>query len=435
MFEVQTMEKRGEYIQKAQDVMLAFLNTDGGTFFVGISSSGNVFGITGDVNEVAQDIIRSFKEAVTPNPSGYFKVEPEERDGKNVIKITVERGPSIPYAYSKYGLVPQGVYVRIASQIVMAGRDHIRKMIEDNGSGQFIDKLSIEQKLTFEYAERVFAEKEVGFDNEQKQSLGLILSDGRYTNLALILSDQNPFSTKTAIFEGLTKEKFKDYKEFTGSVLRQFEEVHRYLHIYNRAHGRFDGDYKIDQFDYPPEAVRQSYLNSLLHRDYSVEGSIFVSMFDDRLEFMSLGGVMPGVTFELMLAGVSVPRNEKLTRIFHQLNIIETFGTGTGIPLIFGAYKNNTEKPKIPVTDDGFLVQIPNMSYVPQSLPQVSKIISGSNEQRTIAAFSDKRFTKEDAAKTLGISINGAYKLLQRMTNRGLLSMRKEGKRFVYSVV
>ena len=89
---------------------------------------------------------------------------------------------------------------------------------EYNGMGHFILELSIEQNLTFDYAEKVFTEKEVTFNENQKRTLGLIRPDDRYSNLALILSDQCPYSTKAAIFEGLNKENFKDRKEFTGSL-------------------------------------------------------------------------------------------------------------------------------------------------------------------------------------------------------------------------
>jgi ATP-dependent DNA helicase RecG len=51
--------------------------------------------------------------------------------------------------------------------------------------------------------------------------LELIRPDGRFSNLALILSDQCPYTTKAAIFEGTNKENFKDRKEFTGSLFNQ----------------------------------------------------------------------------------------------------------------------------------------------------------------------------------------------------------------------
>jgi len=426
MIENTTTEFKREFNQKVINTLLAFLNTEGGTLYLGLSDDGSVFGIEGSIDLETRRVTTSFRDSVIPDPSGYFEVQPEERDNKSIIKITVRQGSAIPYCYSRHGLVPQGVYVRVGSNTVTATREHIRQMIKDNGAGQFIAELSIEQDLSFEYADGVFSNRDVKFGLQQKQSLGLVRPDGRYTNLALILSDQCPYTTKAAIFEGTNKEKFKDRKEFAGSVFKQIDDVLAYLHVYNRVVGTFEGAYRIDHADYPDVTLREAYINALIHRDYFIEGSVLVSMFDDRLEFMSLGGVMPGVTRDLMLAGVSVTRNEKLAQVFYRLNMIEAFGTG--IPRIFGAYENSIAKPEIPVIDGGFLIRIPNRNHA------AAVYESGSNEHRLLAAFPKVGFTKEDAARELGISVNGAYKLLERMRERGLLNARKEGKRWLYGV-
>ena len=431
MIENQSFEQKREYNQKAKNTMLAFLNTDGGSLYIGLSDDGSVYGVDGDIDLEARKIATGFRDSVTPDPSGYFKVEPEMRDGKYIIAVTVERGTAIPYCYCAYGLVPQGVYVRVSSNTVMATREHIRQMIKDNGTGQFISELSIAQNLTFEYADKIFAEKNVKFGKEQKQSLGLLLTDGRYNNLALILSDQCPYTTKAAIFEGLNKDTFKDRKEFNGSLFKQIEDIHAYLHVFNRVRSTFEGVYRLDHPDYPDIAIREAYVNALIHRDYYIDGSVLVSMFDNRLEFMSLGGAMPGVTHDLMLAGVSVTRNEKLAQIFYRLNIIEAFGTG--IPRIFSAYEKSAMQPEIPVVDGGFLIRIPNMNYIAQVGTANGKSVAQTNEQRLLSIFSDTRFNKEEAADVLGISVSGAYKLLQRMAEQGLLVAHKEGKQWVYS--
>ena len=86
--------------------MLAFLNTEGGELYLGLSDDGTVYGITGDTDLEARKVTTSFRDSVTPDPSGYLKIEPEKRDEKYILKITVERGSSIPYSFSKYGLVP-----------------------------------------------------------------------------------------------------------------------------------------------------------------------------------------------------------------------------------------------------------------------------------------------------------------------------------------
>ena len=430
MLENQSFERKREHNQKAQNTMLAFLNTDGGTLYIGVSDDGAIYGVEGDIDLEARKITTSFRDSVTPDPSGYFKVEQEQRDGEYIIVVTVERGTAIPYCYAAYGLVPRGVYVRVGSNTVMATREHIRQMIKDNGTGQYISELSIEQSLTFEYADKVFKEKDVRFGKEQKQSLGLFLLDGRYNNLALILSDQCPYTTKAAIFEGLNKDKFKDRKEFGGSLFKQIEDVHAYLHVFNRTRSTFEGVYRVDHPDYPDVAIREAYVNALIHRDYYIEGSVLVSMFDDRIEFMSLGGAMPGITHDLMLAGVSVTRNEKLAHILYRLNIIEAYGTG--IPRIFGAYENKTAQPEIPVIDGGFLIRIPNMNHNSGNGTANGKSLSQNNEQKLLSIFSDTNFNKEEAADVLGISVSGAYKMLQRMADQKLLIARKEGKQWVY---
>jgi len=249
MFENQTFERKREYNQKAKNTILAFLNTDGGTLNIGIDDDGTVYGIDGDIELEIRKITTSFRDLITPDPSGYFSVGPEKRGDKYIITVNVGRGSAVPYYYAAYGLIPRGVYVRVGSNTVTATREHIRQMIKDNGAGQFISELSVEQNLTFEYAEKIFDERGVRFGNEQKQSLGLLFPDGRYTNHALILSDQCPYTTKAAIFEGLNKEKFKDRKEFGGSLFKQIEDVHAYIHVYNRVRATFEGVYRVDHPD------------------------------------------------------------------------------------------------------------------------------------------------------------------------------------------
>ena len=429
ILETQTIEYKREWNDKAKNTMLAFLNTDGGTLYIGIENDGSVYGIGNDIDLEMRRVATSFRDSVTPDATGFFKVEHEMREGKYIIIVTVERGVSIPYCYLSGGLVPQGVYVRVGGNTVMATREHIRRLIKDNSTEQFLDGLSFEQHLTFEYANKLFAKEEIKFGKEQKLSLGLLRTDGLYTNLALILSDQCPYSTKAAIFEGLSKAKFKDRKEFTGSLFKQMDDVHEYLTVYNRIHSTFEGLYRIDHPDYPEIALREAFINSIIHRDYSIEGSLLVNIFDDRVEFLSLGGAMPGVTHDLMLAGVSVTRNEKLAKTFYRLNIIEAYGTG--IPRIFDAYVNESAKPEIPLIDGGFLIRIPNLNYNFSAI--TTSTATRTNSDRLAVLYEDTVFTKNDAADALGLSLNGAYKLLQNMVANEQLYAQKSGKQWTYS--
>ena len=427
-----TVEYKREYNEKVNNTLLAFLNTEGGELYLGLSDDGSVYGLEEDPDILARKVATSFRDSVIPDPSAYMRIEPEFRDAKSIIKVSVERGSATPYCFSRFGLTPKGVYIRIGSNTVMATNEHIRHMIKDTSGGHFLEELSFNQDLTFDYAEQTFQGKKIDFGKEQKQTLGLIRSDGRYSNLALILSDQCPYSTKAAIFEGTNKTYFKDRKIFAGSLFKQIDDTLEYLNVYNRVHATFEGAYRIDHPDYPGTAFREAYVNALIHRDYYIEGSVLVSMFDDRVEIMSLGGALPGVTYSLMLSGVSVPRNEKLAQIFYRLEIIEAFGTG--IPRIFESYEGQDKKPEIPIIDGGFLIQLPNVNYKqPQADAGNNREVKRSAEALLYVAFENSSFTKKDAAEILDISPNGAYKHLKRMEEQGTLNSERVGKELRYT--
>jgi ATP-dependent DNA helicase RecG len=166
-------------------------------------------------------------------------------------------------------------------------------------------------------------------------------------------------------------------------------------------------------------------MNAIIHRDYYIEGSILVSLYDNRIEIMSIGGTMPGVTKELMIAGVSIPRNERLANVFLRLNLIEAYGTG--IPRIFEAYAKHGLTPDIPITNGGFLISLPNMN--------AGKVHSTTRQEQIILeAFPKNEFTKEEAANATEMSVSGSYKLLQRMVERGLLTAKRVGHGFKYRV-
>jgi len=113
-------------------------------------------------------------------------------------------------------------------------------------------------------------------------------------------------------------------------------------------------------------------------------------MSDNRLEFMSLGGVLPGVTYDLMLSGVSAMRNEKLANAFYRLNIIEAYSTG--VPRIFDAYENSGAKSETPIIDGGFLLRVPNINYNYSEITTNAAI--QTNDNRLLVLFQDAVFTR-----------------------------------------
>ena len=79
--------------------------------------------------------------------------------------------------------------------------------------------------------------------------------------------------------------------------------------MHNKNRSSFQGLYRIDTRDYPEEALREALLNCCVHRDYAFSASTLVSIFEDRMEFVSVGGLVDGIALEDVLLGLSVCRN------------------------------------------------------------------------------------------------------------------------------
>ena len=106
---------------------------------------------------------------------------------------------------------------------------------------------SIEQNLTFNYLESAFRQADIEL---KKKTLGLTDANGSFTNLALLLSDQCPFSIKAAVFDSDDKSRFLDRKEFEGSLIRQADQVYEYLNLNNKIHSEYNGLLREDKTEY-----------------------------------------------------------------------------------------------------------------------------------------------------------------------------------------
>ena len=103
-----------------------------------------------------------------------------------------------------------------------------------------------------------------------------------------MLSDQCETTTKVALFQGKDKELFRDRKEFKGSILKQLEDVYQFIDLVNKTKATFTGLDRTDRRDYPEDAIRESLLNSIVHRDYSFSGSNLVNIYEDKECYRSL---------------------------------------------------------------------------------------------------------------------------------------------------
>ena len=429
--ESETVELKAIVVEDIKKEIIAFANCEGGKLYIGVLDDGTVTGLD-NPDETSLQISNMVRDAIKPDLTMFLHYETITVDEKKIVAVDIQQGTERPYYIAKKGLRPEGVYVRQGYSSVPATNTAIRRMIKETDGDHFEEMRSLEQKLTFESAKKIFAERNVKFGFTQMKTLGMATQDGVYTNLGLLLSDQCVHTIKAAVFQGITQSEFKDRKEFSGSLFRQMNEAYDFIDFRNQTHSTFDKLYRIDRRDYPETAVREALMNLLVHREYSFRASTFISLYSDRLEFISIGGLVNGVSLKDVTMGISVCRNAKLANIFYRLELIEAYGTG--IIKIMEAYEGTGMTPQIETSDNAFKIILPNLNAMPEPERQIQVNSENSMPEEKVIALTKQRgfVTRKEIEILLGMGQSSCGRLLKKMIENGLLIQEGTGKNIHY---
>lgn len=443
--ENETVELKEIVTDDIKKEIIAFANCNGGKLYVGVQDDGTIIGVD-DADNVSLQISNMVRDTIKPDVTMFVHYETIEEEGKEIIAIDVQRGTDRPYYLAKKGMRPEGVFVRQGYSSVPATDTAIRHMIKETDGDRFEAIRSLNQDLTFEVAKKEFDLRNLEFGPKQMQTLKLIDQDGLYTNLGLLLSDQCVHTIKVAVFQGTDQMVFKDRREFGGSLLRQMNEVYDYVDIHNQTRATIQKLLRIDVRDYPEVAIREALLNTLVHRDYSFSSSSLISIYTDRIEFVSIGGLMPGIELEDIMVGLSVCRNQDLANVFYRLHLIEAYGTGMG--KIMKAYEGEEEKPKIEATKNAFKIILPNINAKNEKRNNKESNIKSTIESATVAenvldeealildyARSHEFITRNDVIELLKVSTSTASRILQRLVKSSVLKQCGKARGTRYTMI
>ena len=427
--ESEVVELNAEIVGDICKEVIAFANTKGGTLYIGVSNDGSVVGVK-NADQVILQMNNMIRDSIKPDVTMFVGYEAQHISDKDIIAVTIQKGTDRPYYLNSKGLKPSGVYVRNGTSSDPATDTAIRRMIKETDGDSFESMRSLEQNLSFEAAEKQFEKQNIPFNAAKMQTLGMISADGIYSNVALLLSDQCPSTIKAATFSGEDKGSFQDRREFGGSLFQQMEELYSYLDMRNQTRATFDGLYRIDTRDYPEDALREALLNSLVHRDYSFRASTIVSVYADRIEFVSVGGLPSGIALDDIMLGLSVCRNPKLAAIFYRLQLIEAYGTG--MPKIMNAYTESESKPKIEVSSNAFKITLPNRNTGANHAETLVGTIKGDEKRILDFIGSHGYIVRSDVDRLLEVSQATANRILKRMVAEGLIYQDGNGRKTKY---
>jgi len=425
LYESETVELKEIYTPDIKKEIVAFANTNGGTIYVGVQDNGEIVGLA-NADFVMQQISNSLRDSVRPDVSMFTKIELLQEENKFLIKLTVSQGTKKPYYLSDKGLKPTGVYVRSGTTSAPASEDAIRMMIKMTDGDSFENNRSLIQELTFTSLNQEMERRKLEFSEVQMKNLGILSADDIYTNMGLLVSDQCQHFVKFAVFQGLDKLVFKDRKEFSGSLFTQLTDAYKTIDFYNGTKATFHDLLRADERDYPEDAVREALLNAIVHRDYSFSGSTIINLYSDRLEIISLGGLVSGLSLEAVMLGASQTRNEKLASLFYRMKLIEAYGTG--ISKIISCYKGLPVQPKFENVEGAFRVILPNI--------HAHEISAEEEKYLPILRLFEKQkeITRSDVEEALGVGTTYAINMLKEMLDKERIKKVGSGKLTRYVV-
>lgn len=309
--------------------VVAFLNYhEGGMIYIGIDDDGLPIGVK-DIDGEMLKIKDRIRTGISPSPMGLFDVQTELIDEVRVIKIFVASGSEKPYYKKKYGLSERGCFVRVGT----AAEPMTAKQIEDMYTKRIHRTLknipSPNKELTFRQLHIYYDSQHLTLNDSFARNLDLLTADGEYNYVAYLLADSNSISIKLAKYAGTDRDKLIENHEYGYcSLLKATDMVLNRLHVEDTVKSHIGYPYRTDIPLWNEGAVRELVINAIVHNDYFNELSPKFELFSDRLEITSAGALPNGMSKTEFFNGVSNPRNKELMRIFRDVDLVESLGTG-----------------------------------------------------------------------------------------------------------
>ena len=394
----------------------AFSNYDGGTILFGVDDDGNIKGLP-DVKQACLDIENKINDSITPQPDYTLEIQNNDQ----TIKLTVKSGLQKPYLYKSKA------YKRNDTATIEVDTLEFSRLVLDGKNIRFEELPCKDQELSFEILHRKLKEtvRIENFNKDTLKTLNLYDDVNGFNNAAGILADKNHFPGIDIVKFGENISIIQKRSTFENvSVLEVYEkaiEVFRDYYQYEVIQGA--DRKKMEKI--PEAAFREAIANALIHRVWDVDSQIRVSMFDDRIEIVSPGGLPSGITEEEYLFGkLSVLRNRNLANVFYRLGFVEIFGTG--ITRIKQLYAEALIKPDFEVSENAIKIV----------LPIFEKNADLTEDEIVVYKLLSKTMLKpiSEVAPYVPFGKSKTTKLLKEMCQKGVITVEGKGKSTKYII-
>ena len=317
--------------------VIAFLNyKEGGFIYIGIDKDGSVVGVN-DVDDCMLRLKDRIKHNISPSAMGLFDIVEEKKEGHSIVKITVASGIEKPYFKTKFGMTSKGAFIRIGTSAEPMPQEQIDRLFAMRTRNSIGRIVSNRQDLSFEQLRIYYDERGKRLNDNFKRTLELFTEDDKLNYVAYLLADENGNSIKVAKYSSLDRCDLIENNEYGYcSLIKATKSVLSKLDIENKVSARITPMEREETPLWNKVALREAVINAIVHNDYSFEVPPKFEIFPDRLEITSAGRLPESLTKEEFFSGISIPRNKELMRIYRDVELVESLGSG--IPRILKAY-------------------------------------------------------------------------------------------------
>ena len=296
------------------------------------------------------------------------------------------------------------------------------------GQNQSYEELpSSMQELTFDRLEEELKESLgiTSLNEDILKTLELYSEKRGFNNAAALLADRNQFPGIDMIRFGSSIDEIMDRATFEHmSVLAQLSSCIEMFQTYYQ-YEKIEGVERKQIDKIPEKAFREAIANALVHRAWDVRASIKISMFEDRIEISSPGGLPAGIGREEYLNGqISVLRNPILGNVFFRLKYIEKFGTG--IMRINRSYSNALEKPSYQIFENSIQVVLPVIASDEKLSEKDKKILDIIRDKGTVS--------RSEIEKLAGIGKDSTIRSLNLLLKKHIIEKTGAGRGVKYHI-
>lgn len=400
--------------------VVAFSNGTGGRILFGVSDSRDIIGIPDDSlytvkDAITDSIYKSCQPKIVPD---IYTVTIRDR---NVLVVDVQPGDECPYFIKSEG-VGAGTYIRVSGTSVQADPNMVR-ILQMRGRKLAFDVIECPsvpvQRPELDalcdrlsgYRLPITPEKLESFDVIKRRGTGYLATN------AYALLTSNPFlhaRIQCARFRGRDDLVFMDSIDFEDDVISQIEGsvafVLKHLNMGSRIHGLIREDF----YEVPEVALREAIVNAVVHREYMMEdSSIFVKVFDDRVEIES-PGLPLGLDVHDVMSGRSKIRNQALASVFKTMGLIERYGGGIR-RMVDACVSAGLSAPEFIEDRDYFVVRFARpMQTVPSDLSDDALAVLSMIRR-------DPKIRQAEIATGTGMSIAKVKRIIATLRQSGIL--------------